>query len=112
MNKYSTPRPVVKEKKLDVCLYKITRSDTGFKDFLKIEGEFIKTLSNSPKDRVFIEGIVSVAKKMGIKTIAEFVENEKVLEVVKDLGIDYAQGYYLGKPEPLEEKLKKYFSKV
>jgi diguanylate cyclase (GGDEF) domain len=81
-------------------------------DFLKIEGEFIKTLPNSPTDRVFIEGIVSVAKKMGIKTIAEFVENEKVLEVVKDLGIDYAQGYYLGKPEPLEEKLKKHFSKV
>ncbi len=81
-------------------------------DFLKIEGEFIKTLPNSPTDRVFIEGIVSVAKKMGIKTIAEFIENENVLEVVKDLGIDYAQGYYLGKPEPLEEKLKKHFSKV
>ncbi|MCI4458576.1 MAG: EAL domain-containing protein [Thermocrinis sp.] len=81
-------------------------------DFLKIEGEFIKTIPNSPTDRIFIEGIVSVAKKMGIKTIAEFVENEEVLEVVKDLGIDYAQGYYLGKPEPLEEKLKKYFSKV
>jgi diguanylate cyclase (GGDEF)-like protein len=81
-------------------------------DFLKIEGEFIKTLPNSPTDRVFIEGIVSVARKMGIKTIAEYVENEKVLEVVKDLGIDYAQGYYLGKPEPLEEKLKKQFSKV
>jgi len=81
-------------------------------DFLKIEGEFIKTLPNSPTDRVFIEGIVNVAKKMGIKTIAEFIENENVLEVVKDLGIDYAQGYYLGKPEPLEEKLKKHFSKV
>jgi len=81
-------------------------------DFLKIEGEFIKSLPHSPTDRVFIEGIVSVAKKMGIKTIAEFVENEEVLKVVKDLGIDYAQGYYLGKPEPLEEKLKKHFSRV
>lgn len=81
-------------------------------DFLKIEGEFIKTLPYSPTDRAFIEGIVSVAKKMGIKTIAEFVENEEVLKVVKDLGIDYAQGYYFGKPEPLEEKLKKYVSKV
>jgi diguanylate cyclase (GGDEF)-like protein len=81
-------------------------------DFLKIEGEFIKTLPNSPTDRVFIEGIVNVAKKMGIKTIAEFIENENVLEVVKDLGIDYAQGYYLGKPEPLEEKLNNHFSKV
>jgi diguanylate cyclase (GGDEF)-like protein len=81
-------------------------------DFLKIDGEFIKTLPYSPTDRVFIEGIVSVAKKMGVKTIAESVENEEVLEVVKDLGIDYAQGYYFGKPEPLEEKLKKHFSKV
>jgi FOG: EAL domain len=81
-------------------------------DFLKIDGEFIKTLPNSPIDRVFVEGIVNVARKMGIKTIAEYVENEEVLEVVKDLGIDYAQGYYLGKPEPLEEKIKKYFSKV
>jgi len=81
-------------------------------DFLKIDGEFIKSLPNSPKDRIFIEGIVSVAKKMGIKTLAEFIENEEVLKVVKDLGIDYAQGYYFGKPKPLEEKLKKYFSKV
>jgi EAL domain-containing protein (putative c-di-GMP-specific phosphodiesterase class I) len=81
-------------------------------DFLKIDGEFIKSLPNSPKDRIFIEGIVSVAKKMGIKTLAEFIENEEVLKVVKDLGIDYAQGYYFGKPEPLEEKLKKHFSKV
>ena len=81
-------------------------------DFLKIDGEFIKNLPNSPKDRIFIEGIVNVAKKMGIKTLAEFVEDEEVLKVVKDLGIDYAQGYYFGKPEPLEEKLKKYFSKV
>jgi EAL domain-containing protein (putative c-di-GMP-specific phosphodiesterase class I) len=81
-------------------------------DFLKIEGEFIKTLPNSPTDRVFIEGIVNVAKKLGIKTIAEFVENEKVVEVVKDLCIDHAHGYYIGKPEPLEEKLKKHFSKV
>jgi EAL domain-containing protein (putative c-di-GMP-specific phosphodiesterase class I) len=47
-------------------------------DFLKIDGEFIKTLPNSPKDRVFIEGIVSVAKKMGIKTIAEY---EAVLKI-------------------------------
>lgn len=81
-------------------------------DFLKIDGEFVKTLPNSPKDRIFIEGIISVAKKMGIKTLAEFLEDEEVLKVVKDLGIDYAQGYYLGKPEPLEEKLKKHFSKV
>jgi diguanylate cyclase (GGDEF)-like protein len=81
-------------------------------DFLKIDGEFIKSLPHSPTDRIFIEAIVSVAKKMGIKTLAEFVENEEVLKVVKDLGIDYAQGYYFGKPEPLEEKLKKHFSKV
>jgi diguanylate cyclase (GGDEF)-like protein len=81
-------------------------------DFLKIDGEFIKTLPHSPTDRVFIEGIASVAKKMGVKTIAEFVEDKEVLKVVKDLGIDYAQGYYFGKPEPLEEKLKKHFSKV
>jgi FOG: EAL domain len=81
-------------------------------DFLKIDGEFIKSLPNSPKDRIFIEGIVSVAKKMGIKTLAEFVESEEVLKVVKDLNIDYAQGYYFGKPGPLEEKLKKHFSKV
>jgi len=81
-------------------------------DFLKIDGEFIKSLPHSPTDRIFIEAIVSVAKKMEIKTLAEFVEDEEVLKVVKDLGIDYAQGYYFGKPEPLEEKLKKHFSKV
>ncbi|WP_448583944.1 bifunctional diguanylate cyclase/phosphodiesterase [Thermocrinis sp.] len=76
-------------------------------DFLKIEGEFIRHLTHSHIDRIFIKGIVNVAKEMGIKTIAEFVEDDKILEVVKELGIDYAQGYYFGKPEPLEEKLKK-----
>ncbi|WP_333784732.1 EAL domain-containing protein [Thermocrinis sp.] len=80
-------------------------------DFLKIEGEFIKHLTHSHTDRIFIKGIVNVAKEMGIKTIAEFVEDDRILEVVKELGIDYAQGYYFGKPEPLEEKLKKFSSK-
>jgi len=80
-------------------------------DFLKIEGEFIRHLTHSHTDRIFIKGIVNVAKEMGIKVVAEFVENDEILEVVKELDIDYAQGYYFGKPEPLEEKLKKLSSK-
>jgi len=68
-------------------------------DFVKIEGEFIANMANNPKDLAFVTSITELAKKLNLKTVAEFVETEEVLQLVKDTGIDYAQGYHIGRPQ-------------
>lgn len=67
-------------------------------DFLKIEGDFILNMLNDKKDRAFVQTIVALAKELGIRTIAEYVETDEVLDQVRAIGIDYAQGYLIGKP--------------
>lgn len=74
-------------------------------DFLKIEGEFIRSLKTSNIDRVFVENVVNVARALGVKTVTEYVEEEVVLRLLSELNVDYAQGYYIGKPAPALEKL-------
>ncbi|BAF69310.1 putative bifunctional diguanylate cyclase/phosphodiesterase [Nitratiruptor sp. SB155-2] len=69
-------------------------------DYVKIEGEFIKNLLVDEKDRAFVESIVTLSKKLGIKTVAEFIEDESILHAIQQLEIDYGQGYYIGKPSP------------
>jgi EAL domain-containing protein (putative c-di-GMP-specific phosphodiesterase class I) len=49
-----------------------------------------------------VESIHNVGKLMGLKTVAEFVENQQILDKITEIGIDYAQGYYLGKPEIIQ----------
>jgi diguanylate cyclase (GGDEF)-like protein/PAS domain S-box-containing protein len=68
-------------------------------DILKIDGSFIRDIHNNNADQLFVKALVDVARGMGMQTIAEFVENEQVFERVRDLGVDYVQGYYLGKPQ-------------
>ncbi len=67
-------------------------------DFLKIDGEFIMGIFEDKMDRAVVVSSISIAKEMGIKTIAEFIESEEVLNELKELKVDYAQGYYTGKP--------------
>ncbi|MFY9142573.1 EAL domain-containing protein [Sulfuricurvum sp.] len=69
-------------------------------DYIKIDGSLIRTINENSRHRLIVETIVEFSKKIGAKTIAEFVTDEKVYEVVKELGIDYSQGYFTGKPEP------------
>ena len=70
-------------------------------DFVKIEGDFIRSLpANGGMDRAIVMSIVTLARELGITTVAEFVEDEAVYERIKDLGIDYAQGYHIGRPSP------------
>ncbi len=68
-------------------------------DFLKIDGAFVKNMVKNEKDRAIVRSINEVAKVMGMQTIAEFVESNEILDILKDIGIDYAQGYGIGKPE-------------
>ena len=74
-------------------------------DYLKIDGQFIKNLLEDPLDDVAVRCFVDVAKVMGIQTVAEYVDKAPVLERVKELGITYAQGFLLHKPEPIERLL-------
>ncbi|MBC8122570.1 MAG: EAL domain-containing protein [Gemmatimonadaceae bacterium] len=70
-------------------------------DYLKIDGAFIKNIVEDPVDRTIVASITNVAKLMGVRTIAEFVENQAILDLVCELGIDYAQGYGIARPEPI-----------
>ena len=70
-------------------------------DYLKIDGSFIKKLEVNPTSKVMVEAIDRMAKGIGLKTVAEFVENEQILNSVRDLNVDYAQGFHLSRPEAL-----------
>jgi diguanylate cyclase (GGDEF)-like protein/PAS domain S-box-containing protein len=72
-------------------------------DYLKIDGEFIRHMVDTPVDEAMVEAMTRIGHVMGIKIIAEFVENDAILERLKDLGVDYAQGYGIAKPLPLLE---------
>ncbi len=68
-------------------------------DYLKIDGSLIKNIDKDKNAQIIVKTIVQFAKDLGIKTIAEFVCSKEIYAVVKDMGIDYAQGYFVGKPE-------------
>ena len=70
-------------------------------DYLKIDGMFVRDVHTDPLDRALVRSINDVGKVMGKKTIAEFVENDDILRVLAEVGVDYAQGYGVGKPFPL-----------
>jgi diguanylate cyclase (GGDEF)-like protein/PAS domain S-box-containing protein len=70
--------------------------------FLKIDIEFIRDLERSPADQQLVRAIVSIAHGLGQKTVAEGVENRGTLEMVRKLGVDYAQGFYIGRPALVE----------
>jgi len=69
-------------------------------DFLKIDGSLIKNLDTDKHAQIVVETIVDISKKLGIKTVAEFVHSSTILSAVKKLGIDYSQGYFIDKPSP------------
>jgi diguanylate cyclase (GGDEF)-like protein/PAS domain S-box-containing protein len=70
-------------------------------DYLKIDGLFIRDIANNPINRAMVKAINEVGHVMGIQTIAEYVEDDVTLNVVRDLGIDYAQGHGVGHPRQL-----------
>ncbi|MEH2165634.1 MAG: EAL domain-containing protein [Nostoc sp.] len=70
-------------------------------DYLKIDGSFIRNIVENPVDDAIVTAITRISSVMGIQTIAEFVENDAILERIMSLGIDYAQGYGIAVPCPL-----------
>lgn len=71
-------------------------------DYLKIDGNFVRDIVDDQMDRAIVESINQIAKVAGLKTIAEFVEDKPILEVIKEIGVDYAQGYGIEMPESIE----------
>ncbi len=68
-------------------------------DIVKIDGFFIKNVLRSEKDKLIVKSIASLAHTLGMKVVAECVENQEILDAIGELGIDYAQGYHIGKPQ-------------
>ena len=70
-------------------------------DYIKIDGGFICNMVNDTVDQTLVRSITEVARTLGKKTVAEFVLNQATLDLVKEYEIDYAQGYFIGKPSPV-----------
>jgi EAL domain-containing protein (putative c-di-GMP-specific phosphodiesterase class I) len=70
-------------------------------DYVKIDGEFIRNLPASKTDQLILDSIVQMSRGLGKHTIAEYVEDGETVEVLKQHGVDYGQGFHLGKPAPV-----------
>jgi Amt family ammonium transporter len=70
-------------------------------DFLKIDGHFVRDIVSDKIDAAMVEAVNKVGQMMGIKTVAEFVENDQVFEMLDAIGVDFAQGYAVAKPVPM-----------
>ncbi|HVS76336.1 MAG TPA: EAL domain-containing protein, partial [Steroidobacteraceae bacterium] len=103
---------VMRELKARGCKFALDDFGTGLSsfmylktlpvDYLKIDGQFISHVADDAVDRSMVEAICKVGKALGIETVAECVESQAVLDELKRIGIDYAQGYFLARPEPIE----------
>ena len=74
-------------------------------DYIKIDGSLVRNIESNRASKNMVETIVYFSKKQGIKTIAEYVENENIYKLLCDMGVDYSQGYYFGKAEVLGQKI-------
>lgn len=74
-------------------------------DYLKIDGMFVRNIVEDPIDHAMVRSINEIGQVMGMQTIAEFVENDEIKGMLREIGVNYAQGYGMGKPQPFEEVL-------
>ena len=74
-------------------------------DYIKIDASLISNINKEKSSRIMVETIVELAHKLNIETIAEYVSSKEILDIIKEIGIDYAQGFYIGKPERIEDLL-------
>jgi len=72
-------------------------------DFLKIDGSFVRNIVSDSVNRAVVEAANQIGHAMGIQTVAEFVENDEILRLLRGIGVDFAQGYGVAKPQPMEE---------
>ncbi len=70
-------------------------------DLVKIDGEYVVDLVDNPQDQVLVRALVQVCQAYGMHTVAEFVQDERTLRLLRELGVDYVQGYLIGRPAPV-----------
>jgi diguanylate cyclase (GGDEF)-like protein/PAS domain S-box-containing protein len=70
-------------------------------DLVKIDGEFVRKLPRSPSDQLIVKAVAEMVRGFGSKVVAEFVDSQATVELLKTFGVDYGQGYFLGRPGPL-----------
>ena len=75
-------------------------------DILKIDGSYVHNIENSTIDQAMVEAVNKIGHAMGMTTIAEYVENAGILEILKDIGVDFAQGYGIAYPAPLDDLIR------
>lgn len=76
-------------------------------DYIKLDGSFIKNLHKDAVDQALVKSIIQVIQALGKKAVAEYVENEEILNILKQMGIDFVQGYHIGHPMPVEKMFVK-----
>ena len=74
-------------------------------DYLKIDGMFVRDIVDDPIDHAMVKSINEIGQVMGMQTIAEFVENDEIKGMLREIGVNYAQGYGIGKPIAFDELL-------
>jgi EAL domain-containing protein (putative c-di-GMP-specific phosphodiesterase class I) len=75
-------------------------------DFIKIDGSFVRDIINDETDFAFVRSINQIASIMGLATIAEYVENERIANRLHEIGVDFIQGHYIGKATPIEHVIQ------
>ena len=70
-------------------------------DILKIDGDFVADMADDPVDQTMVQAMVKIAKTLNKLTVAKYVEDSATLELLKKYGVDYVQGNYFSKPEPV-----------
>jgi EAL domain-containing protein (putative c-di-GMP-specific phosphodiesterase class I) len=69
-------------------------------NFLKLDGSLIRQMASNREDQVFVKALNEMSHALGLRTVAESVEDEATLALLRGFGVDFAQGYFLGKPAP------------
>jgi EAL domain-containing protein (putative c-di-GMP-specific phosphodiesterase class I) len=75
-------------------------------DYLKIDGSFVKNIANDEVAKTMVQSINQVGHTMNLKVIAEYVENEEIIHILREMGVDYGQGYEICRPGPLEAVIR------
>ena len=109
ISKYDAVKSFIDNMKMLGCKISIDDFGSGYSNFshilelevnfLKIDGSLIQNVASNKNSEIIVKSIIMFAKSIGIKTVAEFVSSKEIFEKVKELGIDYSQGYYIGAPQ-------------
>jgi len=110
-NLHITQRVIAELHKLG-CSFSVDDFGSGFSsfsylkdlpaDYIKLDGSFIQNLNKDTVDQALVKAMIQVIQALGKKAVAEYVENQEILDILKSMGIDFVQGYHIGHPVPVE----------